>query len=200
MSRRKVKRKLCTECRCWFEPSATAETRQKVCGEGCRRGRRRKQARRRRSKELTRYREEERERQRASRARRRCGGGGRQAPLASGASGCHALASGGDRAPCHGLASGFNTVESNGKSADSWNKPEPVSRTTLGRQVGETLAEILAWMEQAGACEGCCHALGRFFNRAIFLGFSAESWNTMSRSMLAPERVGVVKPTRDVRR
>ena len=62
-TRKKRQRKRCCECRCWFEPSRTAERSQKLCSRRCRERRRRKQARRRRLDDLAGYRADERERQ-----------------------------------------------------------------------------------------------------------------------------------------
>jgi hypothetical protein len=67
-----------------FTPSATAVGRQRVCGEDCRRARRRELARRRRAADLDGYRADEVERQRAHRAK------ARDARITGG---CHAPAS-----------------------------------------------------------------------------------------------------------
>ena len=70
-TQKKRQRKRCCECRCWFEPSRTAERSQKTCSQRCRQERRRKQARRRRNDDLDGHRAGERQRQADCRERRR---------------------------------------------------------------------------------------------------------------------------------
>ena len=78
MAKRCVRQR-CTECRGWYVPDARCGERQRVCGEDCRRKRRRRAARVRRGRELERHREAERERQGACRARRGAASGGARA-------------------------------------------------------------------------------------------------------------------------
>ena len=65
--------KRCTECRRWFTPADSAVKTQGVCGDGCRKARRRKLSRRRRSRCPHAYRVDERLRQQAHRDRLRQG-------------------------------------------------------------------------------------------------------------------------------
>ena len=65
--------KRCTECRRWFTPAESAGKTQRVCGEGCRKARRRKLSRRRRARCPQAHRVDERLRQQTHRDRLRGG-------------------------------------------------------------------------------------------------------------------------------
>jgi hypothetical protein len=69
--KKRCRRKRCSECRNWFEPSHTAVHTQKTCSRRCREKRRRKLATRRRNRDLDGYRADERQRQADCRERRR---------------------------------------------------------------------------------------------------------------------------------
>ena len=127
------KRKRCSECRCWFVPVRTAAKSQRVCGEECRRGRRRGQARSRRAERVQDYRVDERERQRACRARRK-------GALQKGAG---AAAGGGGHAP-PSSANGLEFVE---KVLESWDEAAALSRAALARG-------IAAILRRSGPIEG----------------------------------------------
>jgi len=115
----RVKRKRCTECRCWFLTDRRNGRRQKTCGaERCRCSRRRKVARRRRQRELLVHRDAERERQRTCRE----GGGG---------------------ATCHAPTSGCNSPEIRKKLREVWDNASAASRAYFERSMPGIFREIM---------------------------------------------------------
>lgn len=106
----------CTECRKWFEPAVTARGHQRVCGEVCRRSRRRRLASLRRLSTLAEHREDERVRQRKHRG----------APKAE---------------PCHEPASDSKSWELLMKLQQIVDKVASLSRATFRREAMRILRE-----------------------------------------------------------
>jgi hypothetical protein len=73
MGKKSSLRKRCSECRDWYHPSGSAQQHQRVCGQQCRKVRRRRLARLLRRRAVQEHRVAERERQRLCRRRRREG-------------------------------------------------------------------------------------------------------------------------------
>ncbi len=137
----KRQRKKCCECRCWFEPSHTAERSQKTCSKRYREGRRRKQARRRRIDHLDGYRADERQRQADCREHRRD-------QAHEGVKGRHV-----SRATLsHQEAILRDEV------IESWDKLLEVSRARFGRRVGHLLGRSGEKLGHTGARIGERHA------------------------------------------
>jgi len=149
MAKSPMRRKRCTECRCWFLPEHRNQRRQKTCGaERCRRSRRRKVARQRRQGELWVHRDEERERQ------RRCRNGGRKT--------------------CHAPTSGCNNSELRKKLREVWDNASAVSRASFERSMLGILRKI---MRSGGTREGPesgCHAPTGFCNHRTSLSKGSE--------------------------
>lgn len=141
--KKRASRSRCSECREWFIPDNRCDKRQRVCGEGCRQGRRARLARRRRSLDPVRYREEERERKRRS---RRSG----PAPVLDD--------QGVVDSACHAPASARKPLTSRKKIRDFWDKEMGVSRARLEREVLDIVSEFAQKLGQEGAPERGCHA------------------------------------------
>ena len=132
--------KRCTECRGWFEPSATATGHQRVCGLGCRKNRRAKLARkRRRCADLVAVRDDERERQRRSRASR----GAAKTPASATRS-----------APCHEPASAGKLLISQEEMGQIVDKLVRLSLTSLPREAARLLRKSTGFVVPAGAQDG----------------------------------------------
>jgi len=110
-------RKRCTECRCYFTPTATAAKSQRVCGAACRKRRRRKLAKQRRESDVQGFRVDERARQRASRAKRRA-----EAPAPRPAA-----------TACHAPASSHKGPDLQQEVMDFWDGMQAASRATFKR-------------------------------------------------------------------
>ena len=107
-------RKRCAECRAYYTPLARLAKAQRVCGEECRRSRRRKLAGERRARSPAAYRRQEKERKRRSRERQRAQAVAATAAEAvagerSDAPGAHRER---DAAPCHAPGETLKHLES----------------------------------------------------------------------------------------
>ena len=129
MMKRATVRKRCTECRQWFRPPARLAKQQRVCGEECRRARRRRQARARRALEPSRYREEEVERKRRSRERAAAGRAG-------------AGPSGVGGALCHAPGGVSKSMESRREFDEIWDAMWELSRAGWEREMRRIVREV----------------------------------------------------------
>jgi len=139
----------CVECRCWFEPAATATQHQKVCSPECRKARRNGRARERRGQNLEGYRKGERDRQREHRAEAR-----RKAPPSDEA----AEAPPGPAPPRVSRAGlGAELLEIVEKVLEYLDTEVSRSRTGLRRQVMKILQELGPSRRQESRPETRCH-------------------------------------------
>lgn len=125
-----TRKKRCTECRCWYEPSCRTIETQQTCGGACRQRRRRRLARRRRWRDVQEARVAERERQRRWRAGQR----GRQETESeekrSVTTGCHAPA-------CDPKYAGLRD-----KMRESVDRAVELSRAALHRLMPQILEDL----------------------------------------------------------
>jgi len=125
----RARRKRCTECRQWYEPSPHAEEAQKVCGPKCRQSRRSRQGRRRRAEHVQDERVDERERQQRSRKQRRAqaaAGQGQPAPVEG-------------REACHVPGEACKHAEMLGKVLETWDREMELSLASLHRKLARIL-------------------------------------------------------------
>jgi hypothetical protein len=126
----------CTECRCRYEPAASAVGTQKVCGEPCRKKRRRRLARGRRAQAVQDARVDERERQRACRKRRHAAGCGPPAGGAGASAGCGpGTAAGPSAGSCHAPPSADIPAELQEEMLELWDRAVAMSRASLKRRM-----------------------------------------------------------------
>ena len=128
-----ARRQRCTECREWFVPEGRTGTKQRVCGEDCRRKRRRKLSRRRRRADVDAFRADERLRQRKHRAE-------------------HGKSH--DATVCHAPAAGDNGAEALAKVRQIVDKAIRRSRAGLDLELGRITQQIGSIVRESAAPMG----------------------------------------------